>query len=262
MTPALRIAAWLLVLLLAALPSRAAPPDVSGIEFVQHPGAAVPLDARFTDHAGRSVTLGGLLGGKPAVLLLGYFHCPSLCGVVRDDALNALAHTGLDTPGAYSVLDISIDPREGPADAAAARAEDLARYPVPGAEAGWHFLTGDAAAVAQAVGFRSRWDADLQQFLHPTGMVVLTPAGTVSAYALGVGYPAVGLRGALLRARAGVVAAAVSPVLLLCFHFDPTTGRYTLEILKLLQLFAGLTVLTIAGLLLILHHHGRGGRPA
>ncbi len=254
---------WLLLLLaITAMPCRAAPPpDLSGLAFDQHPGAALPLDARFTDHAGRTVDLRSLLGGRPAVLLLGYFHCPSLCGVVRDDALNALAQTGLDTPGEYGVIDISIDPHEGPADAAAARTEDLARYPVPGAAAGWHFLTGDATAVAEVVGFRSRWDADLQQFLHPTGMVVLTPEGTVSSYALGVGFPAADLRGALLRARDGAVAAAASPVLLLCFHFDPTTGRYTLAVLKLLQLAGGLTVLTIGGVLLALHRHGRG-RPA
>jgi protein SCO1/2 len=253
---------WILALiLLAALPCRAAPPDTSGIEFDQRPATAVPLDAKFTDHTGHNVTLGSLLAGKPAVLLLGYFHCPSLCGVVRDDALNALAHTGLATPGDYTVLDVSIDPHEGQADAAAARTDDLARYKVPGAETGWHFLTGDTTAVAQAVGFRSRWDPDLRQFLHPTGMVVLTPGGTVSSYALGVGYPAAELRGALLRARDGAVAAAASPVLLLCFHFDPTTGRYSLAILKLLRLAAVLTVVTIAGLLLVLHRHG-GGRPA
>jgi protein SCO1 len=254
---------WLLILMLmAALPCRAAAPDISVIEFDQHPGAPVPLDAPFTDQTGRMVALGSLLGHRPAVLLLGYFHCPSLCGVVRDDALNALAHTGLTTPGDYSVLDISIDPREGPSDAAAARTDALARYTVPGAETGWHFLTGDTTALARVVGFRSRWDADLGQFLHPTGMVVLTPTGTVSSYALGVGYPATELRGALRRARDGAVAQAASPVLLLCFHFDPTTGRYSLAILKLLRLAAVLTVVTIAGLLVVLHRHGRGGRPA
>jgi protein SCO1/2 len=254
---------WLVVLMLVAtVPCRAAPPDISGIEFDQHPGASVTLDAPFTDYTGRRVTLGSLLGGEPAVLLLGYFHCPSLCQVVRDDALNALAHTGLATPGDYRVLDISIDPREGPADAAAARMDALARYKTPGAETGWNFLTGDTTALAQAVGFRSRWDPDLRQFLHPTGMVVLTPAGTVSSYALGVGYPATDLRGALLRARDGAVAAAASPVLLLCFHFDPATGRYSLAILKLLRLAAALTVVTIAGMLLVLHRRGRGGRPA
>jgi protein SCO1/2 len=249
---------WLLLLLaVIAVPCRAASPDISGIEFDQHPGASVPLDASFTDSTGAKVTLRTLTGGRPAVLLLGYFHCPSLCGLVRDDAFNALAQTGLATPGDYGVLDVSIDPREGPKDAAATRAESLARYPVPGAAAGWHFLTGDATVLAQVVGFRSRWDPDLRQYLHPTGMVVLTPEGTVSSYALGVGYPATSLRGALLRARDGAIAAAASPVLLLCFHFDPTTGRYTLAILKLMKLAAVLTVLTLGGVLVALHRHGR-----
>ncbi len=252
-----------LLLLLSTLPCRAAPPDTSGIEWMQHPGAAVPLDTPFTDSDGRVSSLRTLMAGRPAVLLLGYFHCPSLCGIVRDDAFNALAQVGLDTPGEYGVLDISIDPSERPADAAAARKDDLERFPVPGADRGWHFLTGTApavAAVADAVGFRSRWDAQLQQFLHPAGMVVLTPGGAVASYALGVGFPAADLRGALLRARDGAVSAAASPVLLLCFHYDSTTGRYTLEVVKLLRLFAGLTVAAILALLVLLHRQRR--RPA
>lgn len=256
---------FLLLIMLTALPCRAAPPDVSGIEFVQHPGAAVPLDTQWLDHEGHAVTLGHLVGERPFVLILGYFHCPSLCGLIRDDAFNALAHTGLATPGDYSVVDISIDPREGPADAAAARRDDLQRYGVPGAAESWHFLTGspsDVISLAKAIGFRSRWNDALQQFIHPAGMVVLTPAGTVSSYALGVGYPAADLRGAILRARDGAIAAAASPILLLCFHFDPTTGRYTLEIIKLLQLAAILTVLTIAAMLAILHWGNRRGGPA
>ena len=251
---------WLALLLLVALPCRAAAPDTSGIAFHQHPGAAVPLDAPFTDWDGRATTLRALMGGRPTVLLLGYFHCPSLCGIVRDDAFNALAGVGLDTPGEYRVVDLSIDPSEHTSDAATARADDLQRFPVPGADKGWHFLTGPApaiAAVADAVGFRDRWDAQLKQFLHPAGMVVLTPAGTVASYALGVGYPAADLRGALMRARDGAISAAASPILLLCFHFDSTTGRYSLEVLKLLQLAGGLTVATIAVLLFVLHRHRR-----
>ena len=251
---------WLaLLMLLLALPCQAAP-DTSGIEFKQHPGAPVPLDGNFTDWNGQTTTLRQLIGGRPTVLLLGYFHCPSLCGIVRDDAFNALAGVGLDTPGEYRVIDLSIDPSEKTADAASARADDLQRFPVPGADKGWHFLTGPApaiAAVADAVGFRDRWDAQLQQFLHPAGMVVLTPAGAVASYALGVGYPAADLRGALLRARDGAISAAASPILLLCFHFDSSTGRYSLEVLKLLKLAGGLTVVTIAAMLFILHRHRR-----
>jgi protein SCO1 len=53
------------------------------------------------------------------------------------------------------------------------------------------------------------------------------------------------------RASTGSIAARALPVLLLCFHFDPTTGRYTLAVLKLLKLGAGLTVLVIGGTLFL-----------
>ena len=64
------------------------------------------------------------------------------------------------------------------------------------------------------------------------------------------------LRAAVERARAGVSAFA-QPVLLLCFHFDATTGRYTLATLKVLRLAGALTVLTIGGTLWVAHRRGR-----
>ena len=251
------------VLLLAALlPCRAAQPSTDGLAFTQHPGAAIPFEAAFTDTAGQTQTLRAWAGGKPAVLILGYFHCPSLCGVLRDDAFGALSGAGLTTPGDYTVLDISIDPHETPADAAAARADDLQRFPVPGAAEGWHFLIGrpqDVAAVSGAAGFHSRWDDQLQQFLHPAGMVVLTPAGHVSAYLLGVGATAANLNRALLQARDEVVAPPAPPILLFCFHYDSTTGRYNLAVEKVLRLGGGLIVLVIGSLFVVLQ---RRKRPA
>ncbi len=247
-------------LVLLCTPCLAAPPDASGLEFKQHPGALVPLDSQFTDHEGRMVALRDLLNGRPAVLMLGYFHCPSLCGVVRDDAFKALSQTGFDTPGAFGVIDLSIDPHEGPKDAAKARDEDLARFPTPGAPAGWHFLTGspeDLSAVTTAVGFPSRWDDGLQQFLHPAGLVFLTSTGIVSSYVLGVGYTGTAIRDALLEAQAGTVAPVASPLLLLCFHYDSTTGKYSLEVIKLLRVGAALTLLLIAGLLVVIQRKRR-----
>ncbi len=245
--------AWLLLVL--ALPCRAAQPSTDGLAFTQHPGAAVPLDAAFTDSSGAVRTLGQWASGKPSLLILGYFHCPSLCGVLRDDAFAALAGAGLSTPGDYTVLDLSIDPHETPADAASARADDLQRYPVPGAVEGWHFLTGrpaDVAAIAAAVGFHSRWDDQLEQFLHPAGMMVLTPKGRVSSYLLGVGATAPALHDALMQAHDAVIAPPAPPILLYCFHYDSTTGRYNLVVTKVLQLGAVLIMLTIGGLFVIL----------
>ena len=241
---------------LVAQPTRAAPPDLGGLGYTQDPGAALPLDVRLADSDGRVATLGAMIGHTPTLLVLGYYTCPSLCGVIRDDLFAALAASGLATPRDYHLVFLSIDPSERPRDAAQALAADLARAPATGARQGWHFATADAATIAsvsRAVGYRSRYDVTLKQFLHPAGVVVLTRGGRVSSYLLGVGYQPAAVRSALGVARIDEIGARASPVLLLCFHYDPLTGRYSLAIVKLLRIMGGLTILTILGLLALLY---------
>lgn len=236
------------LLLLLASPAWATP-DVAGLGFHTHPGAVLPLDAAFTDDHGRAVRLRDVVQGRPAILALGYYHCPNLCGVVRADLFSALAHTGLHAGVDYSVVALSIDPAETAKDAASAKAGDLSLYATPGASDAWHFLTGRSDAVQRAVGYTSRWDDQLKQYMHPVGVVVATPGGIVSSYVLGVGYTPQDLRAAIRAADLSRVVQPLSPVLLLCFHFDPTTGRYSLAILKVLKLAGVVTVLVIGGLL-------------
>ena len=119
-----------------------------------------PSTPCFSDETGRSAPLRDLLGGKPAVLALVYFHCPNLCGIVRTDLFDALAKTGMIAGRDYTLIALSIDPSETVADAKAAKADDLSRYPLPGGEQASHFLTGSAdsvRAIADAVGFRDRY---------------------------------------------------------------------------------------------------------
>jgi protein SCO1/2 len=253
---------WLLAwgLLVLTTPALAA---LDPNEFAYHarPGARLPLQTEFRNAHGDSVRLGALLRGVPLVLALGYFHCPSLCGVVRDDMLRALNGASLVAGRDYALVALSIDPAETSADAAAARTADLAADGAPGAAEGWHYLTGSAAAVqevAAAVGFRDKLNAATKQFIHPAGVVVATPDGVVSSYLLGVGYTPTDMRAAVARADAGRIAAAASPILLICFHFDPQTGRYTLAVYRLLRLAAAVTVITLGGtLLLTFRRHGR-----
>ncbi len=247
------ILAFLLALFAAPSSARGAP-DTDGFAWRQHPGRQVPLAVVVRDDAGRAVTLGRLLGDTPTILDLGYFHCPSLCGVARSDLYAALAAGGLVPGRDVSVLSVSIDPGETSRDAAAAAAADLAGLP-RAARDGVHYVTAKADgidAVEQAAGFRARWDVRFKQFMHPAGIVVLTREGVISSYLLGVGYAAGDLRAAVLRAGDGGIAQAALPILLLCFHFDATTGRYTLEIMKVLRVMGALTVLVIGGLFVAL----------
>ncbi len=239
----------------AILVSGAGQPDATDYAWQMHRGATIPRSAILHDETGQTLPLAAAFTGKPVILDLGYFHCPSLCGVVRADLLAALRTSGLVGGADYQLVSLSIDPAETPEDAAAAKAADLEQAPFA-TGAGWHYVTGaaaDVAAIGEAVGFRSRYDAVFKQYLHPTGIVVLTKEGVVSSYLQGVGYSGGDLRAAVLRAGTGGIAQASLPILLLCFHFDTTTGRYTLAIEKVLRLAGALTVLTIGGLLLVLH---------
>lgn len=235
MRPLLALAPLLASLTLAAAP-------VDGLEWVQRQGAAVPMDAPLLAQDGAPATLRGVAAGLPLVLAPGYFRCPNLCGVVREDLADALSRSGMAAGRDYAVAVVSIDPAETPADAAAV-------------QAGWHGLTGPApsvSAITEAVGFRARFDPAMRQFLHPAGVAVLSPAGLVSGYVLGVGYDPGALRDAVEAARSGRQAQA-NPVLLLCFDYDPATGRYTPAVRKLVQAGAALTVLGIAGGLWLAH---------
>jgi protein SCO1 len=250
-----------LLLLIATSVAVASPPDLRDITYAQRLGNTLPLQTTLRDEQCAAVRISELTHGKPLILALGYFHCPSLCGVVRADLFHALGNSDLVGDRDYALIDVSIDPKETSTDAASAKAQDIARFPAPGAEHGWHFLTGPAAAVqtiADAIGFRDRYEPQLKQFLHPSGIVFITPTGIVSSYLLGVGYQPGDVRLAVTRANRGTVAAAALPILLLCYDYDESTGRYTLAIMKLLRLAGAITVLTV-GVTLFLAFR-RGGR--
>ena len=240
--------------LLAMAAAPGPPTATDDLRYDQRVGATLPMAARLRDQDGAAITLGEAIGGVPAVIAVGYFHCPALCGVVRGDVMQALAGSGLATPAQYRLLAISIDPAETPADAADARRQDMARFPTPGAAAGWRFLTGSAGPIGQitrAVGLHARYDASAKQFIHPAGVVFATAGGTISSYLLGVGYDG----NAVARAIAGAAAERVAPpapqIRLLCLHYDPLTGRYSLAVLRFLRLVAGVFVVVLAACLAV-----------
>jgi protein SCO1/2 len=231
--------------------------DTTGLAYQERPGNPVPMTVPFQDENGRVVSLADIAQGRALILVPAYYDCTSLCGLVRMSLYSALASLG--NPGNYALAILSIDPRETSDSARMARTHDQhAIERLRGVRP--HYLTGAAAnigAVTSAVGFRDRRDPLSGQFLHPAGVVFLSPRGTVSNYLLGIGYTPAQVRSSLQRAQAGLLAQVGAPLLLLCFHLDETTGRYTLETMKVLRLAAVLAVLTLLGVMALLFHRER-----
>lgn len=233
-----RLLLALFCLLAAPEAAAIAPAEFPSLAFAPHPGAALPGDAVLRDETGRDVALATLLGARPAILAFAYYRCPSLCGLVLGGLVAALDDVPLAAGRDFDVIVVGIDPREGPAEAAQAKAQHLAASRKGGDGAGWHFLTGQEGEVrrlADAAGFAYAYDPELDQYAHPAGIVVLTPTGRIARYLLGAAFAPADLRGAIAMAGQGEIAPAASPLLLLCYGYDPKTGRYTSLALRLAQ---------------------------
>lgn len=214
------MAGLLAILLLASAgPARLSAADFSGLAFQPHPGAQLPLDLRLRDEHGRAVPLGQFFGATPVVLVLEYLHCKILCGLALDSLATALDALPLDAGRDFQVVAVSIDPRDTPADAAAAKAKYLAIYRHTGTGAGWHFLTGSrtaAAQIAAAIGFSYRYDAAIDQYLHPAGFVLAAPNGTISRYLLEIDPTPTVLRAGLADAAQTTAIGPLTRFLLWC----------------------------------------------
>ncbi len=234
----------LLVLLFLAphMANAGSTPDITGIAYEHRAGAALPLQIMLRDDDGEIVRLSDIIGGHPLVLTLGYFRCASLCGVLRANLLLALEQAHLVAGRDFSFATLSVDPSETAKNASAIKAKELGGHPAFEPK-NFHFLTGAPDAVtklAEAIGFKSLALRE-NSFVHPLGVVFVSPAGIVSSYMLGIDYPPDDLRLALRRAAAGEIAPAASPLLLLCYDFDAATGHYTFAIMKFLRLASAAT---------------------
>jgi protein SCO1/2 len=212
------------------------------------------------DESGRAVRLGDYFGRRPVVLSLAYYGCPMLCTLSLNGLASALKTLSFDAGREFEVVTVSFEPKETPEQATAAKKTYLDRYGRPAAAGGWHFLTGDAAAIAavtRAVGFRFAWDEETRQYAHPTGIVVATPQGRIARYLYGVEYAPKDLRFALVEASSGRVGSPVDQLLLYCYEYDPVRGRYGAAILRTVRFFGILTVLSLVTLIAVLRYRER-----
>ena len=236
-------------------PASMRPPVLKDVGIDQLLNNPVPPDLTFLDETGKTVRLGDYFGTKPIVLTLVYYDCPQLCNQVLNGLVGTLKTLPMEPNRDFIALTVSFDPKETPALATAKRKEYLDQLRKPQVADGWHFLTGEESqivALTRAVGFRYVWDPVTNQYAHASGIMVLTPEGRVSRYFYGIEYAPRDLRFGLLDASAGKIGSLADQIILYCYQYDPTRGTYSLVLMRVLRIFAGMTLLSIVGLIFFL----------
>ncbi|HZZ85938.1 MAG TPA: SCO family protein [Anaeromyxobacteraceae bacterium] len=242
-------------------------PDIlRGVEIEEKLGAAVPADARFVDADGRPVRLGDRLGqGRPVVLVLAYYNCPMLCGLVLGGVARSMRQSGLELGKDFDALTVSFDPREGPALALDRQAGYLQAAGKADAKRSWGFLTGrepDIRALTDAVGFHYKYDPATQQFAHAAAITVLTPEGRISRYMYGIDFPPKDLRLALVEAGGGRVGTSFDKVLLTCYRYDAAGRRYKPYVFGFIRAGGLLVFAALAATLAVFWRREAKGRTA
>jgi protein SCO1/2 len=198
------------------------------------------------------VRLGDYFGKRPVILVLAYYECPMLCTVVLNELTRAMNGLDLRVGKDFEVVTVSISPTETPELAAKKKANYVKAYNYEGADKGWHFLVGEEKNIKQladAVGFNYVYDPKTKQYAHSAGIMIATPDGKLSRYLIGVDFAPRDLKFALAESSQGKIGNPVLSAVLYCFQYDPSTGRYGLVVLRVIQLAGIITVLSLATLI-------------
>jgi protein SCO1/2 len=266
--------AVLLAALLAAAPAASAPVQPServeraepvpkrlqGLDVTEHLEGPIPKDLGFRDQSGREVMLGEYFDGKvPVVLTLNYSGCPMLCSMQLTAFTNSLKQLEFTAGKEFRVVTVSLDPEETPDVAHKTQNRYLSQYGRPGAKDGWSFLTGSEAnikALAAAMGFGYAYNEAREEYVHPAAIAVTTPEGKIARYLYGLDFPENTLRLALVESSQGRIGTSIDRLILYCFHYDSSEGRYAPVARNIMKLGGGVTVVLLGGLVLVLSRAG------
>lgn len=234
-------------------PNGGAPADLANrVGVDQNLDAKVPLDLEFKDENGTTVKLGDYFHKKPVLITMLQLTCDQVCSAQFGAMNTAFKDPKFGfTPGKeFEVLTVSIDPKETPLIAKDVQDEQLKSLGKPEAREGWHFLTGDkknTRALAKVLGIKYIWDEGSKQYIHPDGIVMGTPDGHVSRYFMRLDYNPRDLRYSIIEASKDRVGTIIDQIALSCFHYNPSTGKYTLQFMLFLRLVGGAFVLGSVG---------------
>jgi len=233
----------------------ALPGALQGVGIDQRLNQRLPLNVMLRDEAGRNVPFSAFFQtGKPVILALVYYRCPMLCTQILTGLESSLKAVSFNPGTDFEIVSVSFDPKDTPELAASKKQMYMRRYGRPNTANGWHFLTGDETnvrALADAAGFHYKYDPKTDQFAHASGIMIVTPDGRMSRYFYGVDYAPRDIRLGLVEASQNKIGSPVDQILLFCYHYDPTTGKYGAMAVNMVRVAGAAFVLICGAFLLI-----------
>lgn len=232
------------------------PKPLRGVDVKEHLGRMLPRDLAFRDDTGKHLTFAEVFDGKhPVILTLNYSSCPMLCSLQLNGLVAGLKDVELGLNADYRIVTVSLQPDE-PVDVGTRTLNRyLTQYARPEARGGWRILAGseqNVKAFADAIGFSYHYDADRKEYAHPAAVVLASPDGKISRYLYGLEYAPKTLRLALVEASEGRVGTTIDRLILYCYHYDSSVGRYAPVAQKVMQLGGAVTVVLLGIFLTIL----------
>jgi protein SCO1 len=235
----------------------------------------IPLDLKFKNERGETVTTGSLLQDRPVILLPIFYECTGICSIELNklmESLNSMKRPEHHVGRLADVVIFSIDPTEGPDLAKLKKDTYLELYKAKDGKSvrdktlddSWTFLTGDKETVkklAEAIGFKYRIDERNGDITHPACLVVLTPEGQISRYFLGQEYPQKMMLLALEDAAKDVIGErSVVAEFLSCISVDPHSGQVTVNVMNLIRLLGIATLIGVITAAIVWELRGRKAR--
>ncbi len=223
-------------------------------------GDTIPLDLKFLDEKGQSVTLKKLMGGKPTILTLNYFRCAGICTPQLNGLAKMLSRLDLAENRDYKVLTVSFAEDEPFELAAAKRKNMLNTITREYVNDAWRFVIGEnnsSHVLSQKVGFVFEKTVTKQgkvDYIHGAALIIISPEGKITRYLNGVDQLPFDVKMALTEASTGTVGPTVAKMVEYCFSYDPKGRTYIFMWEKLVAVF--MTLLMI-GFFIYLVKQGR-----
>jgi protein SCO1/2 len=224
--------AALMIFLLNGISLADNPQPKKDVGFDEKLGQTIPLNLKFIDETGETVTLKQLID-KPVILTIVYYNCPGLCSPLLSGVSKVIDQMDLIPGKDYKVITISFNPRETYLLAADKKKNYFTSMKKQIPDDSWRFLVGDSANIAgitDAVGFR--YIPQGNDYMHGAAIMAISPTGKIARYMYGTDFQPLDVKLALTEASEERTGPAITKLLQLCFSRDPS-GKMVVNITRI-----------------------------